>query len=419
MAYFTNIHKKLYYWHLVIAFIAVKYLALTAIHFSQYLYISGGIPADLAGRLDPAIWTSARPTLIRVLGVLMYLNFATSATNLVLVGLNVLTRSWKWFGQKFLTGPDKVIDRSIFFYVLFKFVMGVIDSLGIAIMLGGIRPTSFNDMIWAIARPALHSTVLYFLVKRKYNKWLFFGGFILAYIFYAMFIQFIWHPVYFIPDVTQPFPAGPMLDRMIEVARRISFPTNRIFLNTRLTLYRNNAFATGIGKLGVMVIGDQLWQKCGDDDTMGVVMHELGHWYYNHPLISSLLTVLQIIADNVVFFALITRPRFYQAFDIPMEAGPNGYIQLPYGIGLILTDVLLSEAGDLSKPIFNIISWVKEYQADEFACRRGYAEFLYRGLAKISGNIDALCNLPFGLFYSTHPIFSRRFANIARFIKKE
>lgn len=411
MAYFTNIRKKLYYWHLVIAFIIVKYLALTAIHYSQYLYISGGIPWNLLGLMDQATWDSARPKIFRILGILMYLTFMDSATSLIVVGLSLVTGSWNWFSKKYLTGPDKVISRSIVFYIIFKLFMGLVDSVGTTVVLGGSRPG--QTLIWIIARPMLHSAVLYFLVSKKYNKWFFFGTVMLLNISYDVFLTQLLIPMT-APSELQRFPACPMLDRIVEACRRVNFPTARIYILGGLM----NAFTIGLGKLGIMVIGDTLWNAVGDDRTMGVVLHEIGHWYHNHMLTRSLVSTVKIIMDGSIFWALITRPRFYQAFDIPLETGADGVAQLPYGIGLILTDVLLGEMWQMIRPVENMLIWAQEYQADDFSCKRGFAKMLFEALAKITGSDpSAICNLPFGLFYSTHPIFSRRLRNIAKYIR--
>lgn len=410
MSTFSNLRKRIYYWHLLVAVIVVKYFVLSAIHLHQYLYISQPtVPANLAKHLTQALWNSNRADLTSSLTEVIVTTFFSSASHLILIGFNLLTFCWSWFNTRFF--PNMAVLRAVLFFAVFK-SLGRIAEYFWERSAGYVVNFGMSDLLDDILRAMIFGFCCkYYQDKRR--VWTIFGLCMAGYLAYDFFDAFFYYPVFKIPSKLTKI--TPIFDKVKKLAAQVGFPLDNIYLDTVYRDHRDNLSVMGVGQLAVMMLGDKAVKTLSLSGTVAVVAHELGHWHYNHIVYEYLLTSIYMVARSALTVYVTMNPAFYKAFDVEVDLSSPA---LPFGIGLIIADILADEISELGMPLYNMISWFKEYQADEFAHKLGLSRALYNGLTKwLSKESDAVCTLPYGIMYSSHPIFSRRMENISRLFK--
>lgn len=92
--------------------------------------------------------------------------------------------------------------------------------------------------------------------------------------------------------------------------------------------------------------------------------HELGHWYYSHPLKLMILSEIHIFGILAVFPAFLHSPQLLRSLDF----APSVAAKPPTILAFFLFLMLLTPVDAVYSVISNALSRHFEWQADRFAC---------------------------------------------------
>jgi len=164
----------------------------------------------------------------------------------------------------------------------------------------------------------------------------------------------------------------------------------------------SNAYFTGIGRVKRIVLFDTLIEQMSEDEIVGVLAHEVGHWKMRHILKRLVVSEVVALAGLFAAFHLVGQERLPALIGLP-EA--SFYARI----------VILSFVGSLCMfpltPLFSYLSRRGEWGADRYAAGlTGRPGDLASALAKLSR--ENLANLhPHPLhswFHDSHPPVVRR-----------
>ena len=169
----------------------------------------------------------------------------------------------------------------------------------------------------------------------------------------------------------------------------------------------SNAYFTGIGRVKRIVLFDTLLEQMDDDEIIGVLAHEAGHWKLGH-IWKRLLTM--------ELASLVTCWLAWQLLAWGGLPGLFGLEHVSFTGQVLLLGFLASLAGFPLTPISSALSRRHEWQADRFAVDlTGRAEPLARALAKLcKENLSNLHPHPlYAWFYYSHPPVVSRVARLS------
>lgn len=166
----------------------------------------------------------------------------------------------------------------------------------------------------------------------------------------------------------------------------------------------SNAYFTGIGRVKRIVLFDTLLEQMADDEILGVLAHEAGHWRLGH--IWKRLLSLQLVALAACWLAwlLLGQGGLPQLFGIDQLSFVGQALLLGFLGSLLLFPLT---------PLFSALSRRHEWQADRFAVDLTQTPAaLARALAKLSKeNLSNLHPHPLYVrFYYSHPPVTKRIA---------
>jgi len=169
----------------------------------------------------------------------------------------------------------------------------------------------------------------------------------------------------------------------------------------------SNAYFTGIGKVKRIVLFDTLLEQMDDDEIIGVLAHEAGHWKLGH------------IWKRLVTMELVSLALCWGAWWLLAGGGLAGLFgidQLGFVGQVILLGFLASLAGFPLTPLSSYLSRRHEWQADLFAFElTGESAPLASALVKLSKeNLSNLHPHPlYAWFYYSHPPATARIARLS------
>jgi len=169
----------------------------------------------------------------------------------------------------------------------------------------------------------------------------------------------------------------------------------------------SNAYFTGIGRVKRIVLFDTLLEQMEDDEIVGVLAHEAGHWKLGHIWKRLLLMELVSLAACWLAWALLRQGAL---------PGWFGLGQLSFIAQFLLLCFLASLAGFFLTPLSSALSRRQEWQADRFAFElTGNAQPLSNALVKLSReNLSNLHPHPrYAWFYYSHPPVTARIARLS------
>ena len=110
-------------------------------------------------------------------------------------------------------------------------------------------------------------------------------------------------------------------ERIEKIAKEINFPAKEILkMNASERSGHGNAYYFGYYKNQRIVIYDTLIKQCSNDEIEAIIMHELGHWHYNHNVQSLMVTALNIAGICYALKFTVYNEDIYKAFGFPKEA---------------------------------------------------------------------------------------------------
>ncbi len=246
--------------------------------------------------------------------------------------------------------------------------------------------------------------IVWFYQKTGDNFWIYTWIFIAVFsIFMTLFYSSLIVPLF---NKQTPLEKGELRSQIEDFANSVGFKLDNIFVidgSKRST--KANAYFSGFGPKKRIVLYDTLINDLDNDEIVGVLAHEIGHYKKKHVFINMLLSILLTGFTLYILSLLINNSLLSQALSVEKPS---------FHIGLIAFGVLYSPISELTGIIMNYISRKFEYQADDYAKDKFNADSLISSLKKLSKN--SLSNLtPHNanvFVHYSHPTLLQRVINL-------
>lgn len=214
-------------------------------------------------------------------------------------------------------------------------------------------------------------------------------------------------PTWILPLFNQfkPLPNGSLRQSIEAMAEKCDYPLTEVSVmdgSKRST--KSNAFFTGFGKNKRIALFDTLIEKHTDEELVGVLAHEIGHFKKGH-LVRAI--VLSTLTTGALFFLLGLMMHNRSLFDA------FGVRETSVYVSLVLFGIVMTPVNDLLSIAGNWLSRKHEFEADAYAADvTGNARAMADALRKLSrDNLSNLTPHPFYVFLNyTHPPVAQRIA---------
>ncbi len=210
-----------------------------------------------------------------------------------------------------------------------------------------------------------------------------------------------------------PLPEGTLRDRIIELARRLSFRTKGIFVMDASRRSRHgNAYFTGLGPVKRIVLFDTLTSTMSEEEILAVLAHEIGHERRHHVRKSLALSIVLGLAGFWLLSLLVPWVPLYEAF---------GFGRASSHAILVVLSIAASPFTFPFRPLFSLWSRRHEREADRFAVDgTGGAQGMVSALVRLSkDNLSNLTPHPWYSFYHySHPTTAERVAALEAYAEK-
>lgn len=220
-------------------------------------------------------------------------------------------------------------------------------------------------------------------------------------------------------DKFQPLSDGSLRKGIENLASKLNFPLSQIYIveGSKRSAH-SNAYFSGLFGAKRIVLFDTLIEKhdvekkvttgCTENEILGVLAHELGHWKCNHIYKSIALTEVNLLLLFSAFGFLFQYSLLYTSLGFP----PG---QEPAIIGLIVVlQLILAPYNSLLSFFATALSRKFEFEADNFAVSLNYAKELRSALIKLGkDNLDyPIYDKLYSTWYHSHPTLMHRIENI-------
>lgn len=411
----SKLNPKYHYWHFFVTVTALLITTLGIALIHQYLFVcQGSVPARVSKYFDQATWTAFVPSTQAFALKELWSLFINQAFFIAVAGFCLLPLAWERFNTFCKTKLSGYFDVendpvvSFFFYLAYQAVVlmivapiTIIWSVKCGFWTLMIRLTK---ILVARSTSSLAALVLIQVFsRRKITSITIIGA---AYLILELYYNMA-TPGEFL-EVHEKLENIAENAGIVAILGKIGFPLKRVAMQTDLI----NAHTSGWGSYAIIVIGTGL-KAIGLSQKIieGVVAHELGHWKYYHTTVHSIVAYLLEILKIFVLLYVIDRPSFYHAFGFKNTKESK---TLPIGAGLILFDILFTQVNGLTAPLWNTMHWIKEFQADAFAAKLGYANEMIQFVQQVE--TQPLITTAVGLFYTDHPVFMDRVAALQKLV---
>jgi STE24 endopeptidase len=205
----------------------------------------------------------------------------------------------------------------------------------------------------------------------------------------------------------QPLQNQALAERVKDVMKQAGLQVERVQqVDASRRSKHSNAYFTGIGRVKRIVLFDTLLEQMSDDEILGVLAHEAGHWKLGH--IWKRLLSMELVS-------LVVCWSFWWVLSWEGLSAWFGLVELSFLGKVLLVGFLASLVSFPLTPISSLRSRRHEWQADQFARNlTGEPEPLARALVKLCK--EHLSNLhphPFyAWFYYSHPPVVERIARL-------
>jgi len=205
----------------------------------------------------------------------------------------------------------------------------------------------------------------------------------------------------------QPLQDQALAERVKDVMKQAGLQVERVQqVDASRRSKHSNAYFTGIGRVKRIVLFDTLLEQMSDDEILGVLAHEAGHWKLGH--IWKRLLSMELVS-------LVVCWSFWLVLSWDGLSGWFGLVELSFLGKVLLVGFLASLVSFPLTPISSLRSRRHEWQADQFARNlTGEPEPLASALVKLcKENLSNLHPHPFyAWFYYSHPPVVERIARL-------
>ncbi|KPJ06802.1 CAAX prenyl protease 1-like [Papilio machaon] len=227
-------------------------------------------------------------------------------------------------------------------------------------------------------------------------------------------------------DKFVPLPDNALRKGIEDLASKLNFPLSQIYIvkGSKRSAH-SNAYFSGLLGAKRIVLFDTLLEShdktknvttgCTDDEILGILAHELGHWSCSHIYKSIALTEVNLLLLFTAFGILFKYSLLYTAIGFPPQ-------QEPIIIGLlVILQLILAPYNSLLSYFATALSRKFEFEADNFAINLKYATELRSALIKLGkDNLDyPIYDKLYSAWYHSHPTLLHRIENINTKIANE
>lgn len=264
------------------------------------------------------------------------------------------------------------------------YVMDKIKGYILTIIVGGILASLFIVL------------VMFF----EENFWIYFWVAIsLFMVFINMFYTSLIIPLF---NKLSPLEDGSLKSAITSYSEKVGFPLNNIFvIDGSKRSSKGNAFFSGLGKKKKVVLYDTLIDKHTEEELVGVLAHEVGHFKKKHIVWSMILSILQ------TGFMLWLLSKIVFSSEISWALGGN---VTALHLNVFAFAILFSPISTAIGVLMNLFSRKNEYEADAYAVKTYSKEPLISALKKLTS--DSLGNLTphpwFEFMNYSHPSLLKR-----------
>jgi STE24 endopeptidase len=231
--------------------------------------------------------------------------------------------------------------------------------------------------------------------------YLYVWGFLFAFSVLMMTI----YPVLIMPlfNKYEPLPEGTLKESIYALADRLNYPLTKLFvMDGSKRSSHSNAFMFGFGRNKRIVLFDTLLQQVKDQEILGILGHELGHWKLGHTVTNFVITQVYFGAAFYSFSLCINNSKeLFAAF---------GFNASSQKVPTIIALLLFFQT--IWAPLDKVISFLMtlntrhaEFAADKFSVDLGMSKELQTGLCKIHlENLGAMCpDWLYSTYHYSHP----------------
>ncbi|MDG5468942.1 M48 family metallopeptidase [Deltaproteobacteria bacterium IMCC39524] len=205
----------------------------------------------------------------------------------------------------------------------------------------------------------------------------------------------------------QPLQDQALAERVKDVMKQAGLQVERVQqVDASRRSKHSNAYFTGIGRVKRIVLFDTLLEQMSDDEILGVLAHEAGHWKLGH--IWKRLLSMELVS-------LVVCWSFWRVLSWDGLSGWFGLVELSFLGKVLLVGFLASLVSFPLTPFSSLRSRRHEWQADQFARNlTGEPGSLASALVKLcKENLSNLHPHPFyAWFYYSHPPVVERIARL-------
>lgn len=208
----------------------------------------------------------------------------------------------------------------------------------------------------------------------------------------------------------EPLEEGSLKRAIHEMSVKCEFPIKEVsVMDGSKRSAKSNAFFTGFGDNKRIALFDTLIANHTEEELVGVLAHEIGHFKKKH-IVKSL--VVGTLTTGVMFFLLglmMNNRALFDAF---------GVRETSVYVSLVLFGILMSPVSEILSVAGNGLSRKHEFEADAYAAEvTGDPQAMADALVKLSrDNLSNLTPHPFYVFLNyTHPPVVERIGALAAY----
>ncbi|KRH93983.1 Metalloprotease [Pseudoloma neurophilia] len=266
-----------------------------------------------------------------------------------------------------------------------------------------------TDLIKGFLLMSLIMPIIFTIIYQIIQYFVTFYLYVSLFLFVFQIAMAIIYPILIMPmfNKFEEMQDGSLKEKVVELTKKVKFAYSNIFvMDGSKRSGHSNAFFIGLFGERRIVFFDTLLEQTEENETVAILAHELGHWYYMHTWRGILFSSLYQ-AVSFYFFEIAVKNK---NFSISLF----GTEKVPLLLKLIYFSMVSSMIAPLMVLLANMFSRYNERQADLFAIQNGYAEDLAKGLIALYAENRAPLETDwmYSTYYHSHPTLNERISFI-------